>query len=182
MAILEKVVSNYDPFADRIGVGPAAPGTYVATIEDIVDEMGVERRKFQSEETEVADLTCFLFRYQDGAGKVNRISSRRMKITGHEKSTLFGFLKSILGRAPKMGWDYLEMKGHKCLITVEHQQRRDGQGVFAAIASLSPLPAGLGGGDGVRSEGTSTSPAPVSKTQVTPVAGPSVDGDNYCQF
>ncbi|MCC5849952.1 MAG: hypothetical protein JJU29_17840 [Verrucomicrobia bacterium] len=60
MAVLEKPVVSYDPFADRLGTGPAAPGTFVATIEDIVDEMGVERRKYQSEETEIADLTCYL--------------------------------------------------------------------------------------------------------------------------
>ncbi len=145
MAVLEKSVNNFDPFSDRVGPGLSAPGTFVATIEDIIDEMDVERLKFQSQEKERVNLTCFLFQYQDAGGKVNRISSRRMKISGHEQSTLFGFLKSILGRAPKMGWDYLELKGHRCLITVEHLPRRDGNGVFSAIASMSPLPPGMGG-------------------------------------
>lgn len=163
MAILEKPVVNSDPFAERVGPGLSAPGTFVATIEDIVDEFQVERRRFQSEELERVDLCCFLFQYQDGSGKVNRISSRRMKISGHEQSTLFGFLKSILGRAPRMGWDYLELKGHRCLITVEHLPRRDGQGVFAAIASLSPLPAGMGA--------AASAPAPAAEQ------APSVDGD-----
>lgn len=191
MAILEKAVNNFDPFADRVGTGLAAPGTFVAVIEDIVDEMDVERRKFQSEELERVNLTCFLFQYRDNAGKVNRISSRRMKISGHEQSTLFGFLKSILGRAPKMGWDYLELRGHRCLITVEHLPRRDGNGVYAAIASLSPLPAGMGGGReevrsaefGVRSEATvrALSPAPVTQAAMVPQAPP-VDTDEEFIF
>lgn len=177
MAILEKIVSNVDPFADRLGAGPAAPGTFVATIEDIVDEFQVERRKYQSEETELVDLTTFLFRYQDPQGKVHRLSSRRMKISGHEKSTLFSFLKSILGRAPRMGWDYLALRGHKCLLTVEHLPRRDGEGVFAAVASLSPLPAGMGAKP---ADAATDAPPPhsVPKAQYEPVAGPSVDGED----
>lgn len=175
---LEKPVNNYDPFADRVGTRLAAPGTFVATIEDIVDEIDVERRKFQSEETEKVNLTCFLFRYEDGGGKVNRISSRRMKISGHEQSTLFGFLKSILGRAPKMGWDYLELKGHRCLITVEHLPRRDGNGEFAAVASLSPLPAGMD--ETQRPEAAAMVPqAPVSKPVTAAAPTPSVEGEDF---
>ncbi|MCC5849951.1 MAG: hypothetical protein JJU29_17835 [Verrucomicrobia bacterium] len=105
-----------------------------------------------------------------------------MKISGHEKSALFGFLKSLLGRAPKMGWDYLELKGHRCLITVEHQQRRDGQGVFAAIASLSPLPQGMGGGNAGRTPAAPVAPSPAPAVEVAPVEVPSVDGDEEYQF
>jgi len=181
--ILEKPINNFDPFSERVGTGLAAPGTFVAIIEDIVDEMNVERRKFQSEELERVNLTCFLFKYQDAGGKLNRISSRRMKISGHEQSTLIGFLKSILGRAPKMGWDYLEMKGHRCLITVEHLPRRDGQGVYAAIASLSPLPPGMGGGvaGGTPALPVRPSPAPVTQAAMVPQA-PSVESDEEFQF
>jgi hypothetical protein len=173
MAKLEKPVNLTDPFAERVGPGLAAAGTFVAKIEDIVDEFQVERRKYQSEETELVDLTTFLFRYEDPQGTVHRLSSRRMKITGHEKSTLFSFLKSILGRAPKMGWDYLEMRGHQCLLTVEHLARRDGEGVFAAVASLSPLPSGMGAAGDGRS---------VMGVGGTPEAAPSVEGEEELPY
>jgi hypothetical protein len=73
------------------------------------------------------------------------LASRCMRISGNEKSTLFGFLKAILGRAPQFGWDYCELKGTRCLLTVEHAPRRDGGGVFPSVAALSPVPTGFGG-------------------------------------
>jgi hypothetical protein len=65
-----------------------------------------------------------------------------MKISGNEKSNLFLFLKSILGKAPVYGWDYCELKGKKCLLTVEHVKRQDGS-TYPSIAALSPIPIGM---------------------------------------
>ena len=142
MAVLQQPVIHTNPFAQQIGDALAPAGTYIATILDIHDEFGVSRQKFQSQEIEKVDLTCFLFGFRDAQGQPNKVASRQMKISGNEKSALFGFLKSLMGRAPSFGWDYCALKGAKCLLTVEHVQRRDGNGVFASIAALSPLPAG----------------------------------------
>ena len=144
MAILQQPIVGGNVFGDVIGDDLAPAGTYVATVIDIVDEFGVQRTKFQSTETEVVDLTTFLFGFRDAQGFEHRVASRRMKISGNEKATLFGFLKSLLGRAPQFGWDYVSLKGAKCLLTVEHIQRRDGTGVVAGIAALSPVPQGMG--------------------------------------
>ena len=120
-------------------------GTFAATIIGIRDRFGVERRKFQSEETEKVDLTQFLFGFRDGAGQPHQIASRVMKISGNEKSALYQFLTALLGEPPKMGWDYMEMKGRKVLVTVAHQPKRSDPGEsYATIASVSPLPAGYG--------------------------------------
>lgn len=143
MAVLQQPVSHSNPFAQVIGDSLAPAGTFIATVLDVKDEFGVTRQKFQSTETEKVDLTCFLFGFRDPQGNPHRVASRQMRISGNEKSALFGFLKSMLGRAPAMGWDFCTLKGHKCLLTVEHIQRRDGSGVFAAIAALSPVPAGM---------------------------------------
>jgi hypothetical protein len=120
-----------------------AKGTYIATCLDIRDVFGVERRKFQSEEMEKVDLTAFLFGYRDPAGNPHKIASKAMKISGNEKSALFSFLKSWLGRAPAYGWDYAELKGAKALITIDHEIGRMGDREFANIISISPLPAGM---------------------------------------
>ncbi len=93
-----------------------------------------------------------------------------MKISGNEKSALFGFLKSLLGRAPGYGWDYCSLKGAKCLLTVEHVQRRDGSGVFAAIATLSPVLAGYPTSS-VAAPAAAPTPQPAS--QLSPAAAPS---------
>ncbi len=120
-------------------------GTFVATIIDIRDRFGVERRKYQSEETEKVDVTQFLFGFRDRADAKFRLTSRVMRISGNENSNLFGFLKSLLGEAPRMGWDYVELKGRKVLLTVEHVEKRSAPGeFFAAIAAISPLPEGYG--------------------------------------
>lgn len=144
MAVLEQPVNNGNPFGDVIGDAMAPAGTFIATVLDVKDEFGVVRQKFQSTEMETVDLTCFLFGFRDTAGQPHRVASKRMRISGNEKATLFGFLKSLLGKAPQYGWDYCAVKGAKCLLTVEHVQRRDGVGVFSAIAALSPVPAGFG--------------------------------------
>jgi hypothetical protein len=122
---------------------PPPEGTFPAKIIDICDKYGVERKKFESEEIEKVDLTAFLFGFRDEDGHPHKIDSKCMKISGNEKSALYAFLKSILGKAPAMGWDYCELKGRAVLLTVEHQPRRDGDGVFAAIAAVSPLPKGF---------------------------------------
>ena len=142
MAVLNPPPNQTNPFAQEVGDAPAPAGTYVATVLKIHDEFGVMRQRFQSTETEKVDLTCFLFGFRDAHGNPHKVASRQMKISGSEKSALFGFLKALLGKAPAYGWDYCSLKGHKCLLTVEHVQRRDGSGVYAAIAALSPVPAG----------------------------------------
>ena len=140
MAVLEQPVSSSNPFIEEIGDKLAPVGTYSATILNIHDEFGVKRHKFQSEEFEQVDLTCFLFGFRDPSGIEYKVASRTMKISGNVKSTLYGFLKNLLGRAPTYGWDYCALKGTQCLLTVEHVQRRDGNGVFAGIAAMSPMP------------------------------------------
>jgi len=147
MAVLTAQVNNASRIFDLPADVLPAKGTFVATCIDIKDMFGVERKKYQSEETETVDLTGFLFGYRDKQGNAHKIASKGMKISGNEKSALFLFLKSWLGQAPKMGWDYMELKGTKALLTIDHEQRKNGEGQYATIVSISPLPDGMGGGD-----------------------------------
>ena len=147
MAVLQEQMSkSNNPFLEQVKDDVAPAGTWVATIIDIRDQFGVVRPSFDNPQvTEVVDLTTFLFGFRDQAGQPHRIASKTMRISGNEKSTLFGFLKAALGCAPKYGWDYCEMKGKKCLITVAHEQKRSGQGIYPTIAALCPVPVGMGG-------------------------------------
>ena len=143
-------------------------GTYAATIIDIVDKFGVERRKFeQPDQTEKVDLTAFLFGFRDRAGNAHKIDSKPMRISGNEKSALFAFLTSILGEPPKMGWDYCSLKGHKVLITVAHAEGRSGQ-TYASIATVSPLP------DGFVAAAAEPAPAPAKAAKAAPPPAASV--------
>jgi len=143
MAVLKQPTSTSSLFELPDELPPR--GTFVATCIDVRDVFNVERTKFQSQETERVDLTAFLFGFRTREGRPFKVATRAMKISGSEKSALHAFLKGWLGRAPQYGWDYVEMKGRKALVTVDHQPSRTKPGVvYAVIASISPVPEGYG--------------------------------------
>jgi hypothetical protein len=176
MAVLQQPKSSSSLFELSDELPPR--GTFVATCIDIRDVFGVQRQKFQSQEMETVDVTAFLFGFRTRDGKPFKVATRAMKISGSEKSGLFILLKSWLGQAPRYGWDYMEMKGKKALITVDHQPSRTKPGaVYAVIASISPLPEGYG----EQPQAAMPPPAPVAPTP--PVAAPSVeDADDEVPF
>lgn len=145
MAKLPAPVSNGGNFfAAEVGDDLAPVGTFIAKFLKCHDEFGVIRAKFeQPAETETVDLTTFLFGFTDAAGVEHRVASKKMRISGHEKSALFALLKSMLGHAPQYGVDYATLAGTQCLLTVEHIEKRNGMGKFASIAAVSPVPAGF---------------------------------------
>ena len=138
MAVLTQPAGVSRCFFDEPASTLPPAGTFRAKIIDIADKFGVERTKYQSEEIEKVDLTQFRFGFRDKQGKAHTIDSRQMKISGHENSALFSFLKSILGTAPKMGWDYMEVNGREVLITIEHEEGN--VATYARIVTISPLP------------------------------------------
>ena len=144
MAKLENKAGQGFTLIPRDENAPMPPkGTWLATCINIVDKFGVERPVFEGEGTELQDLTQLEFGFRDKDGQPHKIATRTMKISGNEKSNLFQFLRGWLGEAPRMGWDYMEMKGKKALITIEHATSGRGT-VYATIASISPVPEGFG--------------------------------------
>ena len=128
------------------GYGPritelAPKGTFLATIVDIVDTFGVERRKFEDPTVmEKVDLTIFVFGFKGKDGKHYLVKTRDMKISGHEKSSLYKFLQSLTGEAPKYGWDYCELIGTGAQVTVTHAESQRTAGKFyATLGSVSPV-------------------------------------------
>ena len=128
------------------GFGPritelAPKGTYLATIVDIVDTFGVERPKYEDPTViEKVDITVFVFGFKGKDGKHYLVKTRDMKISGHEKSTLYKFLQSLTGEPPKYGWDYCKLIGSGAQITVTHQESKRTAGKFyATIGALSPV-------------------------------------------
>ena len=143
MALLQQPTSHRNPFAEQIGDALAPAGHTSPPSSTSRTSSASNGRSSNPTKRRLVDLACFLFGFRDAQGKPHRVASKQMRISGNEKAALFGFLKSLLGRAPDYGWDYCSLKGHPCLLTVEHVQKRDGSGVFASIASLSPIPAGM---------------------------------------
>lgn len=171
MAILQKPKEDaqYGLFdVENEGLAPA--GTWPAVILDIRDKMGVERKKFKGEGTEVVDLTAFLFGYRTPDGKAWRIDTRPMKISGHPKATLYKFLAKLLGKAPEYGWDYMALKGTKCLLTVAHATPEGGGEVYARIDAAVPFVDFGAWGAMPAAPGGTTTPQPKPAAPVIPIA------------
>ena len=134
MATLQAPVENSSGFE----IGTVAPaGDYVATCLDIADEFGVTRQKYQSQETEQIDVTRFLFGFRAPDGNLYKVQTFEMKISGSPKSSLFKFLSAWLGKAPRMGWDYCELKGKGAVIKVEETTSQLGK-IYNRITSILP--------------------------------------------
>lgn len=140
MAILRETKSN----ASRILSDELAPkGTFIAVCIDVEDAFGVQRPKFDDPtQMETVDLTWFYFGYRAKGGNMAVIKSKPFKLSLHEKSALFQFLKSWKGEAPKAGLDTETLRGHGAQITVDHGVSQKGR-TFANIISISPLIEGL---------------------------------------
>lgn len=117
-------------------------GSYVATCLDVEDQFGVERLKYGSEsEKEIVDLTTFYFGVKKGS-ECYVIRSKPFKLSLHEKSALFQFLKTWLNEAPTVGFDTLTMQGKAAQMTIDHTMSGKGK-VYANIVSIAPVMEGL---------------------------------------
>ena len=134
MATLQAPAENSNGFEIEY-VAPA--GDYIATCIDIDDEFGVTRRKYQSEDTEQIDVTRFLFGFKGQDGRLYKVQTFEMKISGSPKSALFKFLSSWLGQAPRWGWDYCALKGKGAVIKVEQVTSQMGK-VYNKIGNILP--------------------------------------------
>ena len=81
----------------------------------------------------------------------------------------------MLGKSPKMGWDYVELKGHKCLVTVEHNTK--GERTYATIAAVSPIPAGFG-----QAPAAAPKAKPKPQPAPAPAPAPAADDDEEIPF
>lgn len=117
-------------------------GSYIAVCLDVEDNFGVERFKFGSEtEKELIDTTTFYFGLKKGSESFV-IRSKPFKLSLHEKSALFQFLKQWNNEVPKPGFDTVSMIGHPAQLTVEHNMSNKGR-IYANISSISPIMEGL---------------------------------------
>jgi hypothetical protein len=130
----------YLEFKDHDNFELCPEGEYVGTCNHIQDEFNVERKKFNSDQTELANVTRFTFRVSD-RDKEYDLSTKKMKINGHSNSALSLFLRSWLGCLPEnKGWDYCELKGKKALLSIRHvQSKQNSDHVFANIVNIMPF-------------------------------------------
>ena len=130
--------------SSRIKIEGLVPkGIYIATCIDVEDAFGVQRPRFDDPNTmETVDLTWFFFGFKNKAGEMFLIKSKPFKLSLHEKSALFQFLKAWRAEVPQPGFDTESMRGAGAQITVEHGTSSKGK-IYANIGSISPVMDGL---------------------------------------
>lgn len=125
--------------------GIVPKGTYIATCIEVEDAFGVQRPLYDDPTImETVDLTSFYFGMKNKAGEMFIIKSRAFKLSLHEKSALFQFLKAWNGEPPQAGFDTECMIGKGAQISVEHSVSQKGK-TFANIGTISPVLEGLEG-------------------------------------
>lgn len=145
MAILTQQTGNSSGGGRRILVEEMPPkGTFLATCIDVEEQHQVERKKFESTETEIVDLIIFYFGFRTKEGALRIVRSKPMKISGHEKSALVKFITTWLGEKPSAGFDTAELYGKGAQLTVTHDQAMNGK-TYANISAISPIMEGLEG-------------------------------------
>ena len=98
---MAKIPETKAPALANLGE-PPSKGTYVAVCLDVVDQYNVERRKYESEETEIVNLTRFIFGVKTKDGSLRKLASKSMKISNHENSALRAFLVSWQGEPERL--------------------------------------------------------------------------------
>jgi hypothetical protein len=135
------LVKRPTPFTG-IKIEETAPkGTFLAVCLKAIDEHQVERRKYQSQETELQNVTRFYF----GLIKDKKpyvVRSREFKINFSPKAGLLAFLNAWNGDNFPDGVDYCEWAvGKGAQITVIHKDW-DGK-TYANISGIAPVMEGL---------------------------------------
>ena len=115
-------------------------GRFIATCIEVHDELGVERQKFESSETEIVDLTTFYFGFKDREGRPHVVKSKSMKLSLHEKAALVKFIKGWTGKPPAAGFDTQSLRGLGAEIRVERVASMKTPGrEYANIAYIGPV-------------------------------------------
>ena len=133
---MAKIPETKAPALANLGE-PPSKGTYVAVCLDVVDQYNVERRKYESEETEIVNLTRFIFGVKTKDGSLRKLASKSMKISNHENSALRAFLVSWLGEAPKPNFETADLKGKPAYITITEDVK--GDRTYSNISTISEV-------------------------------------------
>lgn len=115
----------------------APKGTYSAICIDCMESLEVERKKWQSEETETVDLLRYLFIVKTKEGPF-LLQSNEMKISAFKEAALAKFIRDWTGELPAPGFDTLNMVGETCQVTINHKTSSRGN-PYPVISSIAPL-------------------------------------------
>ena len=110
---------------------------YPARIIAVLDQYQVERKKYQSEEMELRDVSQFFFAVHEGED-IKFLKTWEMKQSTDSRSKLWQFLTGVLGHEPTLGWDYANLEGSECLVLVQHRESRMGI-PYSVVEAAKPI-------------------------------------------
>ena len=118
----------------------APAGQYIGTCVKIIDQFGVTRKKFQSNEDIKKDVTRFVFGVYAPDNKLYIVQTFEFTISASKDANLMAFLKAWRGSEAPLGWDYCEMEGQGAAITIQHVvSKRNPSKSYAQISSIGPV-------------------------------------------
>jgi hypothetical protein len=124
---------------ELVNSSPLEEGSHEVVVHKVIDELGVERKKFQSEDTEIVDLCTVIFAQVNDDGEERYAATRSMRISGSPKSTLYKIIQGITGQPPVTGSDTQALVGIPCLITVTREVSTTGK-VYHIVDTAMPQP------------------------------------------
>lgn len=118
----------------------APAGQYIATCVKIIDQFGVMREKFQSNERIKKDVTRFIFGVYGPNKQLFLIQTFEFTISSSKDANLMDFLTNWRGTPPEIGWDYCEMEGEGAALVVANvPSKRNPSKSYAQITSIAPV-------------------------------------------
>ena len=117
---------------------PAPEGKYFGVCLGVLEHWQDEVPNFEDpSKTEVKDRLQFKFGIKNQSGDLYTVVTRRLVLSGHERSNLFKFLKSWTGKPPEPGVELSELVGTPALITTVTNTGKNGE-IYANIDAIQP--------------------------------------------
>jgi hypothetical protein len=123
---------------DLVNASPLPAGSHHATVHRVIDQIGVERKKFQSEETEIVNLCTLVFASTGRDGVERYAATRAMRISSSPKASLFEIIQSLTGEVPQVGGDTQALLGLPAIIKVVSEKGNNGKTYLSVKSAVQP--------------------------------------------
>ena len=167
---------------EMVNESPLEEGSHEVVVHKVIDQLGVKKKKFQSEEFEIVDLCTIVFAQVGDDGQERYAATSGMRISGSPKSALYQIIEGITGQPPVTGSDTQSLVGIPCLVTVKRVTSATGK-VYHLVDTAMPQPRkAKAAAAPARTAPKPTTPRPASKPKAAPVAPAAEEEDESDPF
>lgn len=131
---------------------PVPEGSHVARLYRLL-HLGTHSFEFSGEKKDLYKIRLeFEFpnetqEFREGEGQKPYSLGTDVTLSMHEKSKLRPIVEGIIGTSlmedEAWGFDIESVVGQACLVTVKHKPKKNGEGMFAYVDAVAPVPKGM---------------------------------------